>query len=410
MNWKKIRRVVILLVIMVFIGFAFINCNLFKNGLNLALPHSLSKRLYQVFNYACKIEGYRETVKKQIIPENALIMRVIAPAPCYYLPYERGKVHGQVQPEQQVRVALAANNHYEVWIEDSWCGWVKADALSAEVYYDSNNRSLALLLAPLITTFGEILVNKTIKWFDGSSSQLPCGQLEIYQETMNKFRITTPDGMSGYVNPNDVTTVSPVFSAQSRQQVSQLMVGGKLPENSGHTPGLMVEGRLLRPNGQIIWPSETLQLGEAYDIAIHCSRDCYVRITCETPEFDNTCQYHPSGLNDFKKSRKIKGGEWVQGVFLPSGVYFQVREPLSSYDLIRIEANTYAPYSFLPGADGDGCASRGELANGAFTGCSRGGAIRGLDDCRDRTNQQRSDSFIQPQAEAISEIKLLTTR
>lgn len=133
---------------------------------------------------------------------------------------------------------------------------------------------------------------------------------------------------------------------------------------------LVVRSWLQRQDGTRVDPGESLSEGEAYEVHAVCSRDCYVRVTGETPEMGIICQYSPNHVKGFDVSRLLRAGEDAWTGMLPTGAVFRVFPPLMTRDVVRVEAvpaQGGQPFRYVPTVSaGQGC-----TPNARGTGTSR---------------------------------------
>lgn len=255
--------------------------------------------------------------------------------------------------------------------------WVPSTALEPVT-----TRSLALAV-PLFIETGRVVVTFLRDLFTGRLFRKKTGlklepgtMLSVLEETADRLRVRTEQGQEGWI-PRDATA--------SVQQVARVpefdqgvWAGHEAVKGNGD---LFVEVWVQKADGSRVSNNGLLRLGDEYEIHARCSRDCYLRITCETPAAGAVCQYSPNQFPGFGISPRILAGQDAWGMILPPGVRFRVSEPVMSEDILRVEAVSAGhgkPFYFVSGTDkGDGCASAGPGASPQADGQMQGCGMRG---------------------------------
>lgn len=331
-------------------------------------------------------------------------MTVVRPTECRMAPAAGSPAQESLAAGASVRSIWAAEGFYYVQASGAMPCWV--DGASVAPPQASGSRGLPLLLTPILVAAGEYIIKGAARWLQGGAPNPACGVVSVLQEEGERALVRTADGATGWVASAALAALSSVEAPGTSGTIADLQEGGAIPP--ADAGGLTVEVQVLRPDGRPIAPSDVLHLGDQYDLAVRCSRDCYVRITAEQPENDAVCQYHPNHLDGFARSARLAAGRWSREELLPNGIHFQVKEPIGEYDLIRVEANTTAPYSYVSGGDrGEGCQGTTNFHDGALTGCSRGGGFSDAPPCGEAASR---GLVRQPQAAAVAQWRLATAR
>ena len=217
----------------------------------------------------------------------------------------------------------------------------------------------------------KVVITKALGWFkkvfgisDKKADQvLAVGQeLLVLAQKSGMLKVQLPDGAIGWIKQGpEAVELKPVSYAGS-QEVGIWKNSQPIPQTA---TGLTLQVQVRKTDGTPVPPGGTLTLGDEYRIYITPSADCYVRITCETPDHGHACQYYPNQFPGFQTSGHFKAGHTYATEFLPSGVNFKVSEPIGAKDILRIEANTYAPYHYVQ--SNDGCAPTMTFKGGGFS-------------------------------------------
>jgi hypothetical protein len=329
-------------------------------------------------------------------------MVVVAESACRVSPVADSAVQTTLATGAEVRTIWAAEGLYYVEANGGMPCWVDASTVAPK--QATGSRGLPLLLAPILVEAGTYLVKGAARWLQGGASNPACGVVQVLREEGRRALIRTADGATGWVARTAVAALAEVSPPATTGTVADMLEGGAIPDPAAG--GLTVELRVVRPNGAPVAPDDVLHLHDTYDLLVRCSRDCYTRITAEQPESDAVCQYHPNHFEGFGTSARLAAGRWAQAELLPGGRHFSVEEPIGDADILRVEANTSAPYHYVSGGDrGEGCQATNPFHDGALTGCSRGGGFSGPP-----CNEAASRSSAQPQASAVAEVRLRTAR
>ena len=277
-------------------------------------------------------------------------------------------VNGALKAGQRVVVTEAANGRFATWINGrEWCGWVEDSAVQS-----GGTRGVFAFAVPILAAAGKFIVTEIKEWVTEKGKEAAknamCGAVRAVRQEGDRVLVEAANGAQAWVEKKALAAVSTIMPSTSDSVVSDLLDGSEAPETPS---GLTVEIRAFRPNGALVLPGETLRLDEEYGLEVRCSRDCYVRITAETPGQDALCQYYPNQFAGYTESRLVSGNIWERAL-LPSDInYFAVREPIGEKDVIRVEASTSRSYTYLPGGDrAEGCTaiSMVKTRGGGFAG------------------------------------------
>lgn len=250
-----------------------------------------------------------------------------------------------------VEVTHQAGDYWRVQTPDGKTGYVKADALQPT---KTKGVGVGTLIVAAGTPIIKVVVTKVIGWFKKllgiKDKDLEIGkELIVLAKESGFLKVKDVNGAIGYIkdNPKVVIPLQPVtYADNSNNQLDWALAGAKpIPATAN---GLTVQVEVRKTNGTPVIAGQTpLQLGDEYDIYISTSADAYVRVTAETKGMGNVCQYYPNHLPGTQQSILFKAGYTYSGELLPPGVHYKVSEPIGVADVIRVEANTYAPYKYV---------------------------------------------------------------
>jgi len=273
---------------------------------------------------------------------------------------------------QMVEVSHQAGAYWRVALPGGKAGYVPASALK-------QSEARAGLLAPLVIAaaapLGKVVLSGAINWFKqkiglGSLATAQADQVlslgqELFvlaREAGNWLKVKTAQGAIGYIQA--APTVVPLQTVQAAPAAFASVYQQSRPiPPTAYSLTLQVEIRKL--DGTYVPPNGFLRKGEQYRIYLTPSADCYVRISCETPDHGHVCQYYPNRFPGTQTTMRLLAGRTYSTEFLPPGMNFQVVEPIGRRDIIRIEATTAAPFHYVPHTDG--CAPTGVHRGGGFS-------------------------------------------
>ncbi|MBI5527626.1 MAG: hypothetical protein HY897_14940 [Deltaproteobacteria bacterium] len=280
---------------------------------------------------------------------DAIAFRVRSPAVARAAPDAKAKECGKLAVGAKVDASLVAGAWYGFAVAgdaERTC-WIPANALEPV-----KTRGLPLLLVPLAVEAGCAVVKWVVDLFSGGNEKAKPVKVE-------------PGALS---------------MVQELRQVPQADQGiWQAGAPSTATTSLTVEVWVQKADGAFVPSGGALRLGDEYEIHARCSRDCYVRVTCETPGAGAVCQYSPSRSAGFDVSPRIAAGEDAWPKLLPPGVRFKVSEPVMPEDVIRVEAvaaDAGVPFRYVAGNDkGEGCVAGTASATAGEVGmCDKPGA------------------------------------
>ena len=271
-----------------------------------------------------------------------------------------------------VEVTHQAGSYWRVELSDGKTGYVPASSLQQA-------KTKGGPLIPIVVAAGapilKVVVSKVVGWFkklfgiDDSDmakadQMISVGKelIVLAKEVGGWLKVKTPDGKIGYIKESpQVVYLQPVTYAN--KQVAGIWKNSEpIPQTA---TGLTLQVEVRKIDGTPVPSGGTLKLGEEYRIYITPSSDCWVRITCETPDFNHACQYYPNQFPGTQTSIKFQGGRTYSVELLPSGVNFKVSEPIGAKDILRVEATTAGPYHNV--SAGDGCAPTVKFKGGGFS-------------------------------------------
>ena len=313
-----------------------------------------------------------------------------------------GPVPMRLSSEQTARVApddkapscatLAEGTTFTAaYVANDWYGFASEETAGKTCWVPAKNveqvrtRS-AVLAVPLLIEAGRAVVTFLRDLFTGDLFKKkadikinPGDIVSILSEKADRVKIRTGAGQEAWIAREALTKIKEFSTVPEADQGAW----------SGHQP-MQVKGDLLlevwvqKPDGTPVANGDTLKLGDEYEIHARCSKDCFLRVTCETPAAGAVCQYSPNQFGGYSVSSRIAAAQDAWQYLLPSGVRFRVSEPVMSEDILRIEAISAEygkPFYYVAGTDkGEGCASAGTgvatSADGVTTDCAtRGGGF-----------------------------------
>jgi|GEM_PF-2827138 len=278
-----------------------------------------------------------------------------------------------------------------MYVADGWYGlqveetqgklcWVPAKGVE-----QIKTRS-AVLAVPLLIEAGRAVVTFLRDLFTGDLFKKkadikiePGTMVSILEEAADKVKIRTDGGQEGWIAREALSKIKEFTSTPQKDQ--GIWEGHQAVNTSGN---LLLEVWVQKADGSAVQNYSELKLGDEYEIHARCSKDCFLRVTCETPAAGAVCQYGPNQFPGFTVSPRIAAGQDAWSYMLPPGMRFKVSEPVMSEDILRIEAISaeYSkPFYYVAGTDkGEGCASAGAgmatNAEGVTMDCStRGGGF-----------------------------------
>ena len=256
-----------------------------------------------------------------------------------------------------VEVTHQAGDYWRVETPAGKTGYVRADVLQ-------QTKTKGVFI-PLLVSAGapilKVVISKVVGWFKklfGVKEQTAAKANQILNVGQELFllgkdpsgwlKVKTEQGAVGYIkdSPAVVPLQSVAYANNSNNQYDWMMAGAKpIPATAN---GLTVQVQVRKTDGTPIVSGKTpLKLGDEYDIYVSTSSDAYVRVTADTKGMGNVCQYYPNHLPGTQQSIHFKAGYTYSGELLPQGIHYKVSEPIGEADIIRVEANTYAPYQYV---------------------------------------------------------------
>jgi len=255
-----------------------------------------------------------------------------------------------------VEVTHQAGSYWRVELSDGKTGYVPASSLQQA-------KTKGIGIATVIVAAGapviKYVVTKAVGWFKkllgigkGSTADTVINAgMELF--VLDKLpggwlKVKSSDNKVGYIKESDtlVPLQAVTYADNTANQYDWMMAGAKpIPTTAG---GLTVQVEIRKTDGTPVIPGKTiLKLGDEYDIYISTSADAYVRVTAETKGMGNICQYYPNHLPGTQQSALFRAGYSYSSELLPKGIHYKVSEPIGGADIIRVEANTYAPYKYV---------------------------------------------------------------
>jgi hypothetical protein len=276
-----------------------------------------------------------------------------------------------------VEVTHQAGNFWRVELGNGKTGYVPAASLR-------QTKTKGLFLVPIVvaaaTPIVKIVVAQAVDWFKQlfgldepeprkADDAVPEGNelTVLARESGGWLKVKDESGKVGYIKESPRVVYLQPVSYADRQTAGIWKNSEPIPSSAA---GLTLQVEVRKIDGTPVPPNGTLKLGDEYLVYITPSADAYVRITCETPDFNHTCQYYPNHFPGTQTSMLFKGGNTYSTELLPQGVRFKVSEPIGAKDILRIEATTAGPYHYV--AANDGCAPTVKFKGGGF---STAGAI-----------------------------------
>jgi len=291
----------------------------------------------------------------------------------FIAPSPQASKTSSLDPGTLVEVTHQAGKYWRIEYSNGSVGYVPASSLKQA-------KTKGGPLIPIMLAAGgpmlKAVISGTVNFFKSmfgmksdlpgkSDESLPSGKevTVLSNETGGWLRVQTTDGRIGYIqqSPQVVPLQSVTYAGQ--QDAGIWKNSQPIPQTA---TGLTLQVEVRKLDGTPVPAGGTLKLGDVYQIYITPSADCYVRITCETPNLDHVCQYYPNKFAGTQTSALFKAGYTYSSELLPSDVKgFKVDEPIGQKDILRIEAATAAPYHYV--AKGDGCADTVRFKGGGFS-------------------------------------------
>ncbi len=300
----------------------------------------------------------------------------------------------KVEQGTLVEVTHQAGAYWRVQLPDGKAGYVTASALKQ---VQTRGGPLIPLLVMAAAPILKVVFTGVIKFFkkllgisDATVAQadqvLSLGQeaMVVANNPAGWLQVKLANGQVGYVQQSpQVVPLQPVQYAPST--VNTVYQGAQpIPQTA---TGLTLFVEVRRPDGTPVPAGSTLRIGDEYLIYVTPSADCFVRITCETPDFNHVFQYYPNQFPGTQTSAFFRGGYTYSAELLPQGIKFKVSEPIGRQDILRIEATTAGPFTYVP-----------EPVNGMPTVRFRGGGF------------SVSGNVVNPTAQVVVEYPINTTR
>jgi len=291
--------------------------------------------------------------------------------------------------EAPVCAKLAKDSTFSVgFVAESWYGISSPEThgklcwLPAKSMEQVRTRS-AVLAVPILIEAGRAVVTFLRDLFTGDMFKKkasikidPGTMVSILEEAADKVKIRTDGGQEGWIAREALSKIKEFSTTPKTDQGA--WEGHQIVQTSGN---LMVEVWVLKADGSSVQNRTELRLGDEYEIHARCSKDCYLRITCETPAAGAVCQYGPNHLPGFTVSPRIPAGQDAWPYIVPQGVRYHVSEPVMNEDILRIEAISAeygTPFYYVAGTDkGEGCASASIVKAKNEDGVQQGCATRG---------------------------------
>ena len=284
----------------------------------------------------------------------------IAEAKLLAAPVENAKTIVTVPKNSLVEAHAMAGPYYKVSFGKRFIGYLPMTSLERKPANDGNAQPL-IVEAPQSAKRAVVVRTAVLApayGGDSSGPKVAAGQeIEIMDAKVHSLQVRLETGYVGWINEAAVLRLRLVTIA------GDSLNKGALREDA---PPLALAVWLERQDGQPINDETILHKGDGYRIKVKANRNCYIRIIAETPELGGLCQFYPNHFPGFNKSFLLTAGKVYSTEFMPSGMLFQVGNPIGSYDLIRVEANTRAPFVFMPFSRQNEACKQTKHRGGAF--------------------------------------------
>lgn len=286
--------------------------------------------------------------------------------PVYAGPAVTAPTIDQLSTGSIVDVDYEAGGYWRVHTQKNKTGFVPVPTLTLV-------KTKGLALVPIIIAaaapVAKAVLGKMAKWFlkktgmDAGGELLPGQEFQVLsKEPGGWIKVLLPDGTNGFVKDSkDIVYLKPVTYADN-QAAGMWKNSEAIPANSA---ALALEVLVRKTDGTPVPSGATLKLGDSYKIFIKPTADCYIRITCETPDHQSACQYYPNQFQGTQTSSLFKAGYTYSAELLPPGIDFKVNTPIGKMDILRIEATSAKPFSYVPA--NDGCAPTVKFKGGGFS-------------------------------------------
>jgi hypothetical protein len=262
----------------------------------------------------------------------------------------------QVASGEIVEVTHQAGAYWRVQTSQGQTGYVAADSLKqAQTRGGPLIPLVVMAAAPIV----KVVVAKAVSWFKKllgidadaaakADAVLSLGKelLVLGKEVGGWLKVQAPDGAIGFVK--DGPSLVPL---QPVEYAPPPVVGiwkDAEPIPQGVT-GLTLQVEVRKADGTPVPPGSPLKRGDEYLIYVTPSADCYVRITCETPDLAHVFAYYPNEYPGRQTSALFQAGHTYSREMLPPAANaFNVSDPIGAKDVLRIEATMAGPYQYVP--------------------------------------------------------------
>ena len=273
-------------------------------------------------------------------------------------PVEKAPSIAKLETGDAIEVTHQAGEYWRVELPRGQTGYVPASSLQPTKIRGAFLAPLIIEAAPVIT----VVVTKIVNWFkkifgigrqavDQADRTIAQGEelIVLAEEANGWLKVQTKDGEVGYVKGDSgLVRLEPVRYADT--DTAGIWTGATPIPKNARSLTLYVEVR--KADGMLVPRGGALRQGDEYRIYVTPSANCYVRITCETPDFRHVFGYYPNAYPGTQTSALFHAGRTYSTEILPviDGVQrnLQVSEPIGSRDILRIEATTAGPFSYVP--------------------------------------------------------------
>ncbi len=312
-----------------------------------------------------------------------IVMHLVSNQTAYVAPNIKAEVCAELSANLQIKITFMADDWYGFTSPETKgkiC-WVNTKYVEQVVKTRSAALAVPLLIdagMAVVRFFTDLFTDKLFKDSEKNIKLKSGDFVTVLEETKNKVKVRMKQGLEGWVPLTSLTKIKEISATPDMDQ--GIWVGHDLVVSNGE---MRLDAWVQKVDGTRIPSSSLLTLGDEYEIHAICSKDCYLRITCETPAAEAVCQYSPNQIHGFKTSPKIPAGQDAWPFLLPQGIRFQVGEPVMGEDVLRVEAISAEhgkPFHFVSGSDkGEGCVVSGpgkaESATGLKDCSTRGGGF-----------------------------------
>jgi hypothetical protein len=292
--------------------------------------------------------------------------------PAYQAPSTETVVIASLEEGTLVEVTHQAGNFWRVEMSEGKVGFVSGTTLKPAQLKGGVLAPLAIAAA---SPLGKIIVTRVMDWVEKkldpskegeakAGETVPVGrELTVIERQDGEWlRVRDGSGRVGYIKDGPQVVILQEVSNADPRMTGIWKNAGPIPATAA---GLTLQIEVHKIDGTPVPPGDTLRRGDEYRIYVTAGADCWVRITCETPDFNHVCQYYPNRFPGAQTSMKLKAGQTYSSEFLPSGVNFFIADPIGGKDILRIEATTASPFHYV--SSGDACATAESFKGGGFS-------------------------------------------